>query len=207
MIRYILFRSTMFLLILPSLVLLFSLCKPVNVPSAADKIPPISARLVSNTGEINSLFEQLATAESSIEVQQLQAKIWNVWMDSGVTEINTWMDQGCKAMSAGDHAKAIAIFTKITESMPSYVEGWNKRATAFYMKGDYNASLQDIFRTLSIEKRHFGALSGLASIYLANKDYKEALKVLEQMLLICPNQPGLQEQVYELYQRLKIMKA
>ncbi len=205
--RYVLFKSTMFLLILPSLVLLVSLCTPVSVPSASNKILPISTRLVSNTGELNTLFDQLAKAESSVEVQQLQAKIWNVWMDSGVTEINTWMDQGCKTMSAGEYTKAIAIFTKITDSMPTYVEGWNKRATAYYMQGNYNASLQDIFRTLSIEKRHFGALSGLASIYLANKDYKEALKVLEQMLVICPNQPGLREQVYELYQRLKIMKV
>ncbi len=197
----------MVLLILPSLVLLVSLCKPINVPSATDKIMPISARLVSSRGELNSLFGQLSLAESSIEVQHLQAKIWNVWMDSGVTEINAWMDQGCKAMSAGDYTKAITIFTKITDSMPSYAEGWNKRATAYHMKGDYNASLEDIFRTLSLEKRHFGALSGLASIYLANKDYKEALKALEQMLLICPHQPGLQEQVYELYQQLKIIKA
>ncbi len=205
--RYILFRSTMLLLILPCLVLLISLCTPASVPSATNKILPISARLVSNTGELNNLFDKLAMAESSVEVQQLQAKIWNVWMDSGVTEVNTWMDQGCKAMSAGEYTKAITIFTKITEEMPSYVEGWNKRATAYYMQGNYNASLQDIFRTLSIEKRHFGALSGLVTIYMANKDYKEALKVLEQILLICPNQPGIQEQVFELYQRLKIMKA
>jgi tetratricopeptide (TPR) repeat protein len=168
---------------------------------------PISAKLVSTKGELNSLFNQLASAKSETEVQRIQAKIWNVWMDSGELEVNAWMEEGNKAISDGDYNKAIAIFSKVTERKPDYVEGWNKRATAYYMKGDYNTSLADIFRTLSIEKRHFGALSGLASIYLANKDYKEALKVLEYMLLICPNQPGLQEQVHELYQRLKIMKV
>jgi tetratricopeptide (TPR) repeat protein len=197
----------MFLLILPGLVLLVSLCKPVNISSSANEILPISAKLVSSRGELNSLFAQLANAKNAAEVQQIQAKIWNVWMDSGEMEVNAWMDQGSKALSDGDYSKAIAVFSKVTERKPEYVEGWNKRATAFYMKGDYNASVQDIFRTLSIEKRHFGALSGLASIYLANRDYKEALKVLEYMLLICPSQPGLQEQVHELYQRLKIMKA
>jgi len=153
------------------------------------------------------LFDQLATAKSAVEVQQIQAKIWNVWMDSGEVEINAWMEQGSKAISDGEYTKAIAVFSKVIERKPDYVEGWNKRATAHYMNGNYNASLQDIFQTLSIEKRHFGALSGLASIYMANKDYKEALKVLEYMLLICPNQPGLEEQVHELYQRLKIMKV
>jgi tetratricopeptide (TPR) repeat protein len=197
----------MLLLILPSLVLLVSLCKPVNITSSSQEILPISAKLVSTKGELNSLFNQLASAKSETEVQRIQAKIWNVWMDSGELEVNAWMEEGNKAISDGDYNKAIAIFSKVTERKPDYVEGWNKRATAYYMKGDYNTSLADIFRTLSIEKRHFGALSGLASIYLANKDYKEALKVLEYMLMICPNQPGLQEQVHELYQRLKIMKV
>jgi tetratricopeptide (TPR) repeat protein len=197
----------MLLLILPGLVLLVTLCKPVNITSSAQEILPISAKLVSNRGELNSLFDQLATAKSETDVQRIQARIWNVWMDSGELEVNAWMEEGNKAISDGDYNKAIAIFSKVTERKPDYVEGWNKRATAYYMKGDYNTSLGDIFRTLSIEKRHFGALSGLASIYLANKDYKEALKVLEYMLLICPHQPGLQEQVHELYQRLKIMKV
>jgi tetratricopeptide (TPR) repeat protein len=168
---------------------------------------PISAKLVSSKSELNTLFDQLARAKNGVEVQKIQARIWNVWMDSGEIEINSWMEQGSKALTDGDFTKAITIFNKITERKPDFVEGWNKRATAYYMKGDYNASLQDIFRTLSIEKRHFGALSGLASIYLSNRDYKEALKVLEYMLLICPNQPGLQDQVHELYQRLKIMKV
>lgn len=205
--RFVLFRLSMCLLILPGLVLLVSLCKPANIASPTQEILPISAKLVSGRSELNSLFSQLSAAKSDVEVQRIQAKIWNIWMDSGETEVNAWMEQGGKATSEGDYAKAITIFTKVTERMPDYVEGWNKRATAHYMNGDYNSSLQDIFRTLSIEKRHFGALSGLASIYLANKDYKEALKVLEYMLLICPSQPGLQDQVYELYQQLKIMKV
>lgn len=205
--RFVLYRLFLCLLILPGLVLLVSLCKPVNITSSTQEILPISAKLVSNRSELNTLFDQLATAKSAVEVQQIQAKIWNVWMDSGEVNVNAWMEQGSKAISDGEYTKAIAIFSKIIERKPDYVEGWNKRATAHYMNGNYNASLQDIFQTLSIEKRHFGALSGLASIYLANKDYKEALKVLEYMLLICPNQPGLEEQVHELYQRLKIMKV
>jgi tetratricopeptide (TPR) repeat protein len=197
----------MLLLILPGLVLLVSLCKPVNINSSTHEIMPISAKLVSSKSELNTLFDQLARAKNGVEVQKIQARIWNVWMDSGEIEVNSWMEQGSKALTDGDYNKAITIFSKVTERKPDFVEGWNKRATAYYMKGDYNASLQDIFLTLSIEKRHFGALSGLASIYLSNRDYKEALKVLEYMLVICPNQPGLQEQVHELYQRLKIMKV
>jgi tetratricopeptide (TPR) repeat protein len=91
--------------------------------------------------------------------------------------------------------------------MPSYAEAWNKRATVYYMKGDYEKSLQDIEMTLSLENRHFGAFSGLASIYMALGEYKSALKALERVLEICPHQPGIQEQVFELYKKLNMSKA
>ncbi len=91
--------------------------------------------------------------------------------------------------------------------MPSYAEAWNKRATVYYMKGDYEKSLQDIEQTLSLENRHFGAFSGLASVYMALGEYKYALKALERVLEICPHQPGVREQVYELYQKLNMGKA
>jgi Flp pilus assembly protein TadD len=128
-------------------------------------------------------------------------------MDSGVPEVNVLMELGCKALSDGDYNKAIKTFSTITEKMPHYAEGWNKRATAYFLRGDLKASVDDINHVLTLEERHFGALSGLASIFLTIGDNKGALLALEKMLAICPNQPGLEEQVFELYQKLGIRKA
>ena len=44
----------------------------------------------------------------------------------------------------------------------------------FLMK-EYELSLIDIAKTLDLEPRHFGALSGRAQIYIDQKEYQKAL--------------------------------
>jgi tetratricopeptide (TPR) repeat protein len=182
-------------------------CKPEKIQSVSNKFLTLNSRLVSDNYELDILFDRLKRVEDPNEVQMVEAEIWEIWMDSGVPEVNTLMELGCKALSDGDYNKAIKTFSVITDKMPQYAEGWNKRATAYYLRGDLKASVDDINQVLALEERHFGALSGLASIYLTIGDNKGALLALERMLIICPNQPGLEEQVFELYQKLGIRKA
>jgi len=204
---YILLRLSVLLLILPCLVLLISVCKPPVLQTVKKNLPVIQTHYISPTYELNSLFARLKIAKDGEEVKLVQSQIWQIWMSSGMTEIDAIMEEGNKLLAEGKYEEAIHIFTKITRRMPSYAEGWNKRATAYYLKGDFTASLLDIERTLSLENRHFGAFSGLASVYLAMGEYKAALKALEKVLEICPKQPRLQEQVRELYLRLGMSKA
>ena len=56
------------------------------------------------------------------------------------------------------------MFDEIIAAAPHLAEGWNKRATAYYQRGDYRASLADIAETLRREPRHFGALWGQADM-------------------------------------------
>jgi tetratricopeptide (TPR) repeat protein len=94
-------------------------------------------------------------------------------------------------MARRDHRAALAIFDRIVAAAPDFAEGWNKRATVHWLLGDHGASLRDIGRTLALEPRHFGALSGLAMIHQAHGRVFEALDALEKIARIHPRMPDL----------------
>ena len=153
---------------------------------------------------LEELFQQLRTTESQAEIELLQADIWQVWLDTGEPESNQWMAQGLTAMSDQEYDEAIDLFTQIIEAHPQYAEGWNKRATAYYLRGNYKASIDDIERTLALEKRHFGALSGLVSIYRTIGDDRGALRTLERLADIMPADGAVQQQIQQLRGELGI---
>ena len=68
--------------------------------------------------------------------------------------------------------------------------------------GNFEASLRDIDRTLALEPRHFGALSGLALIREAQGRPFEALEALEQLIRLHPQLPNLLERVDRLTRQL-----
>jgi tetratricopeptide (TPR) repeat protein len=87
--------------------------------------------------------------------------------------------------------------------MPSFAEGWNKRATVYYLMGDFKASVGDIEHTLELEPRHFGALSGLGLIYMNMGKDQAALRAFRKTLEINPHLPAIRERADELAKKLK----
>jgi tetratricopeptide (TPR) repeat protein len=58
---------------------------------------------------------------------------------------------------------------------PSWAEAWNKRATVYYMIGEFEKSQNDIDKVLNLEKRHFGALAGQGLVNIQLKNYEKAI--------------------------------
>jgi tetratricopeptide (TPR) repeat protein len=148
--------------------------------------------------QLNELFEQLSTAERASVTQEIETKIWALWLESGDEIINQMMEEATTLMLDSQYTKAIEIFSRVIEQMPDFVEAWNKRATAYFLRGDYKKSMDDAKLTLTLESRHFGALSGLASIYLTVGDNHAALRAFERILDIKPKQSTIQAQVKRL---------
>jgi tetratricopeptide (TPR) repeat protein len=151
---------------------------------------------------LDALFEMLKTARDAETAQSVEAEIWRIWIQSGSGDIDALMVEGVAAMSHRRLEDAISIFGEITERAPNFAEGWNKRATAYYLNEDYVASVQDIQRTLALEPRHFGAISGMGLIFLRRGDEAGALAAFEAVLAIHPPAPGTRQRVEELRERL-----
>lgn len=153
--------------------------------------------------QLQLLFERLKVTLDQNEIDALEASIWQVWMDARSETINKKMLEGAKYLAEQEYCQAIFVFTEMTERWEAYSEAWNKRATAYYLKGEYKKSLGDIATTLSIEPRHFGALSGKATIYRELCFDKGVIITLKEMQELMPGKASLQKQIDEIISRLR----
>ena len=156
-----------------------------------------------NDERLAPLFELLRTTADPEAAEAAEQQIWRIWIESGRSEIDALMVEGIVAMSSRRLEDAITIFSEITESAPEFAEGWNKRATAYYLNEDYVASVEDIRRTLALEPRHFGAISGMGLIFLSRDDAAGALDAFEAVLAIHPHARGARERVEALREQLR----
>lgn len=101
-------------------------------------------------------------------------------------------------MAAGETAAAIEHFTALIDHAPEFAEGWNARATAYFVAGEFGPSVNDIARTLTLNPRHFGALSGLGMIFEQLEQPEKALEAYEAALAIHPRLQGVIEAVERL---------
>ena len=145
--------------------------------SAADK----------QNSELNNLFAQLKALSNSQEAKKVEDKIWELWTthpsENTLTEL---LAKGSEYMMQNQLTSAHNVFSKVIELDPKWAEGWNKRATVLYMMGNFELSQKDIDMVLSLEKRHFGALSGQGLVQTALENYEKAIESYKRALEIYP---------------------
>lgn len=152
---------------------------------------------------LGRLFEELQAAESDTVARAVSQKIWEIWTAHGDPKIDALMTAGMAAMSEGNLMLALAHFEQVIAKAPKFAEGWNKRATVLYMMGRYKDSAADVERTLALEPRHYGAISGLGLIHLQQGDDKAALADFERALKVNPRMPLIRLRVRELKEQLR----
>jgi tetratricopeptide (TPR) repeat protein len=128
--------------------------------------------------------------------------LWQVWSRSGDREVDALFTLGVEQMSRRDGAGAIETFTRIIERKPDFAEGWNKRATIYYLVGEYEKSLRDCDEVMKRNPVHFGALSGYGQIYLRLGQPEKALTYFERALAVNPNLEQVELTVRELRNQL-----
>ena len=165
---------------------------------------PAAAQADQNDSRLPPLFEVLRTATTPDRIGYAERFIWAIWHQSGRKDVDRLMETGIEEMGAGRLRESIATFGRIIDRAPEFAEGWNKRATAHYLAGEFDASIRDVERTLALEPRHFGALSGLGLIRLAKGDELGALRAFEATLEVHPRAPAARFHVKRLRAKLKV---
>jgi tetratricopeptide (TPR) repeat protein len=179
--------------------------RPFHLPPAAPLLAlalllsPLPGRAQT---QVDGLFDQLYAADNPFEGRKIEHKIWEAWMVSGSDTIDALMKGGVAVMDAGDYKRAEDIFSSMIELKPDYAEAYNKRATVRFLAGDYAGSVADIERTLKLEPRHFGALSGLGTIMEKLDNLPEALHAWRRALAADPYLADAPEKLKELRRRI-----
>jgi len=149
------------------------------------------------------LFAILQETESVRTIQIVESQIWEIWLQHANADVQQLMLVGTRRMNSQRYAEAMVVFNRLTESFPDYAEGWNKRATLHYVLGNLDASINDIEKTLELEPRHFGALSGLGMVFIQRKELSKAKRAFEDLIEVHPNSPNARQNLELVEEQLR----
>ena len=166
-----------------------------------DRLDPMARRQALRTlaasgtmADVPRIAQALRDPDRAVR-QLAEATLWEVWSRSGDTEVDALFANGVQEMSEGRLKEAVATFTTIIRRKPEFAEGWNKRATVYYLMGEYQKSLADCDEVMKRNPFHYGALSGYGMIYGQLDEPQRALEYYEQALGVNPNLEGVRNAI------------
>ena len=157
--------------------------------------------------ELDKLFLELKKDIPSLS-SRIAQQIWTLWSthptDQKLTSI---LNEGSRLVQDQQLTRAINVFSEAIELDPTWAEAWNKRATVFYMVGEFQKSQDDIDKVLELENRHFGALAGQGMVNIKLMNYDKAKRSYQKAQEIYPAMKSSKvmiEQIEELIKRQSI---
>jgi len=133
--------------------------------------------------------------------------LWLLWSRSGDAAVDQLLAEGIEQMRSARLDEAIATFGEIIRRKPGFAEGWNKRATAYFLAGDYRHSLADCDQVIRRNPSHFGALSGYGQIYTQLEQYEKAISFWRRALQVNPNMGSVEMNIQGAEELLREKKA
>ena len=154
--------------------------------------PADDKQLLPRLGDENPVVRELA-----------ERGMWVLWSRSGDKAVDALMEKGVEQMQARQYAASIATFTEIIKRKPEFAEGWNKRATIYFLLGRFEASLHDCDEVFKRNPQHFGALAGAGQIHLRLGDARLALEFFRRAVDVNPNLEGPAQMIPLLEEQLE----
>jgi tetratricopeptide (TPR) repeat protein len=171
-----------------------------SIPEPPAKLPKVGA---DKTRGLDFLFGALKAAPDDDSAKHVEARIWALWSQTTSDTTALLMTRAKTALDAKQVDVALKLLTAVVKLRPDYIEGWNRRATLYYLQNDYTRSLEDIEQVLVREPRHFGALAGLGMIMQELGDDKRALDAFRKALAVNPHLEKLPEMVKTLTEKVE----
>src|SRR5258705_6190612 len=150
------------------------------------------------TQNLDRLFTALRVAPTAESAKYIEGRIWATWAAQGGDTATLLMTRARTATEGKDFDLAIKLLTAIIDIKPDYVEAWNRRATLYFQKRDYESAAADLRSVLQREPLHFWAWAGLGMILNDIGDEARALAAFRRAVELYP----LMERIPDLIKRL-----
>jgi tetratricopeptide (TPR) repeat protein len=176
--------------------------KALEQPEAAQRLAGVERLAeVGQMADADRLLGRLGDADPQVRESAAQA-MWRIWSRSGDPAIDSLFARGVEQMQRAAYEDALTVFNEIVARKPEFAEGWNKRATLYFLLDRNQESLRDCDEVLKRNPNHFGALSGAGQIHLRLDHPQLALEFFRRALKVNPNLDTIRLVIPMLEQRL-----
>jgi tetratricopeptide (TPR) repeat protein len=141
---------------------------------------------VGDSAAMPALAEALA-ADDAVLTALAERALWEIWCRSGLPEVDALLHEGMAAMERENYDSAVALFTTVIGMAPDFPEGYNKRATAYYLAGQFRLAIADCEVARRLNPHHFGATSGQGLCHAALGEFDKAEACFRRALAIHPH--------------------
>lgn len=127
-----------------------------------------------------------------------------IWSNAAGPDAFDLAEQAIQAMEEEEMGQAIEILDRLTARYPRFADGWNRRASAHWELGDYELSMADCRRALSLNPNLFAAWQGMGVCQLELGDIQGACDSLRRALEIIPFDRSTRESLRRCEELLRV---
>ena len=112
-------------------------------------------------------------------------------IESAPKSLKVWNNLSAQLCAIKDYRGAIIAVSKAIEIYPEYATGYVNRGSYYFRAGDNKKAKEDILYAISLSENHLYAHFVLAVIYLDEKDFNKADKIIRKILKYYPTNKKL----------------
>lgn len=138
---------------------------------------------------MDKLFVELAAAPDEEEARFIAEEIEALWRDSGSPTVDLLTDRATDALDMGDATLARDLIDGALELGPEHAEAWAESARIALVDEELGIALEHIEKAVTLEPRHYYALTELGIILEALDSPRGAYEAYQKALELNPRLP------------------